>query len=88
MTVRSQAVLGVVMLLAGLAIIAFYLTTDKAHAHEQVVLWVGVGFAAFGAHTISRQSVRLFLGDFARFLPWGRRTGTTDELRPPDGPGA
>lgn len=71
------------LFLAGLGTAGFvtYLRTDKDHKPETVLLWVSVGLIAAGMHFISRQSVRNFIADVGKFLPWGEKG------EPPQGPG-
>jgi hypothetical protein len=72
---RGTTILGLVFLLLGIAGFVVYMTTDKDHLHETVFLFVCIGMIAFGAHLISRQSVKSFLADFGRFIPWGKKDG-------------
>lgn len=70
---QGTTVLGLLFLMLGVAGFVLYITSDKAHLHETVFLFVSIGLIAFGAHLISRQSVKSFIADFGRFVPWGSK---------------
>lgn len=76
---QGTTLLGLFFMLLGTGGFIVYMTSDKAHLHETVFLMVAIGLIAFGAHLISRQSVKAFLADFARFIPWGATNGKTEE---------
>lgn len=75
---RGTTVLGILFLGLGTAGFVVYLTTDKEHLKDHVFLGVSIGLIAFGAHLVSRQSVKNFLADFGRFIPWGKKNGTAE----------
>lgn len=80
---RGTTILGVLSIALALVFFVVYLFSDKEHLHEQIILWVGIGFFGFGAHLISRQSVKSFVNEFGRFVPWGKK----EKPEPPDGDG-
>ena len=82
----GAAALGLFLIVLGTVLVFMYLFSDKEHLHEKIVLFVGIGFIAAGAHFVSRQSVRNFLADFGKFIPWGKKSDT--EEQPTDGSGS
>lgn len=70
---QGTTLFGVLCIIVSFVFFGVFLFSDKEHLHEKVILWVGVGFFGFGAHLVSRQSVKNFVADFGRFIPWGKK---------------
>lgn len=76
---RGTTILGLLCIVIALVFFGVYLFSDKEHLHEVVILWAGIGFFGFGAHLVSRQSVKNFLADTGKYLPWGSKKSDTEE---------
>jgi hypothetical protein len=70
--------LGLVLVLGGFFGFGTYITSDKEHLHETVFLYASLALIGAGAHMISRAWAKGFLSDIGRFLPWGKKAGTTE----------
>lgn len=75
---RGSTILGVVLFALGFVGVIVYMTTDREHLHETVFLFVMVGLIAWGAHLMSRQSVKNFLADVGSYLPWSKKSDGGD----------
>ena len=84
--VSGAAALGLFLIVLGTVLVGAYLFSDKEHLHEKIVLFIGIGCIAAGAHFISRQSVKNLLADFGKYIPWGSKKSDTEE-QPTDGSG-
>lgn len=80
---RGTTIGGVFLIALGTMGFVFYLRTDKDHPPETALLWVSVGFIAAGFHFVSRQSVKNFIADVGKFLPWGKKD-TSEQPTPDD----
>jgi hypothetical protein len=70
---RGSVMSAVFKIALGTVGFAFYMTSDKEHLHETAFLIVDVAFIAWGFHELSRQSLKNFLADVGRFIPWGKK---------------
>jgi hypothetical protein len=82
---RGTAVRALFKIALGTVGFVVYLTTDKEHLKDHVFLGVSVAFIAWGFHELSRQSLKNFLSDIGRFLPWGKKDATAEQQIPPGG---